>query len=218
VPAQRLLDQVQSLAAIDALAPDAYVAELGSELGPELEPRDAALVAALASIDAFATRVMRIQLEHALAADSSIGAPTRRVFAQTVASYTDDLSLLSQRARDVAARGGAGDPAHVAELVVASARATLARRADLRAGVLGLVRELATASIAEADAAARDRTRPEAERRRWSAVRRDLEALAADPAHIATAPMAARLQTLPDQLDEPAPEATPTLADLIELD
>src|SRR5437764_159671 len=82
------------------------------------EARDSALAAALAAIDTLAARVMKIQLEHALAADTSLGAPTRRVFAQTVVSYSGNLSLLAQRARDVAGRGGAAQPDDIAAQVV----------------------------------------------------------------------------------------------------
>jgi hypothetical protein len=221
--AQHVLDQAQSLAAIAALDPTTYASELAAELAPaatlaELEARDAQLAAAIASIEAAVTRVMRIRLDHALAADTSIAAPTRRVFAQTVASYAGRLELLEQRARDVAARGGARDPDAVTALVVDAARATLALRDALDAGVLALIRDRATASIPDADRCARDRTRPDPERRRWSSARRELEALAADPTRIASAPWAARVAGHPEQLDEPAPEPEPSLADLLELD
>jgi hypothetical protein len=211
------LDHVQSLAAIEALPPEAYAAEVAAALPADLEARDAALAAALAHIDATAIRIMRIRLDHALANDTSIGAPTRRVFAQTVVAYVADLDLLARRALDVAARGGAGDPAGAAQLVVDAARATLVQREALSSPVLSLVRDLAAASVADADRRARDRTLDDAQRRRWSAIRRELEALAADPARVAT-PFAQRLATWPAQLDEPAPEAEPTFAELLELD
>jgi hypothetical protein len=221
--AQHLLDQAQSLAAIDALDPAAHASELAAELAPagtlaDLEARDARLAAAVASIEAAITRVMRIRLDHALAADTSIAAPTRRVFAQTISSYAGRLELLEQRARDVAANGGARDPDAIAVLVTDAAAASLALREALHAGVLGLIRGLATASIPDADRCARDRTRSDAERKRWSAARRELEALVADPTRIASAAWAARVQAFPEQLDEPAPEPEPSLADLIELD
>ena len=221
--AQHVLDQAQSLAAIDALDPARHASELAAELPAattlaELEVRDAQLAAAISSIEAAIARVMRIRLDHALAADASIAAPTRRVFAQTIASYAGKLDLLEQRARDVAARGGARDPEAVASLVIAAARATLALRDALHAGVLALIRELATASLPDADRNARDRARPDPERKRWSAARRELEALAADPTRIASAAWAARVASFPEQLDEPAPEPEPALADLIELD
>jgi hypothetical protein len=44
----------------------------------------AKLAAALGRIDAMIARAMRIRLDHALAADTSIGAPTRSVFASTI--------------------------------------------------------------------------------------------------------------------------------------
>lgn len=226
MPSSRdILVRVQSLATIEALAasPSRFADQLATELAPattiaDLEARDAQLIAALGEIDELATRVMRIRLEHALANDSSIAAPTRRVFAATVANYATDLGLLSQRVRDVAARGGSRDPDDTAALVVEAARSTLALRDEVRAGVLELIRRLATASIAEADRQARDPDLAEPLRKRWSAVRRDLEVLVSEPAQIVAAPMAKRLAAWPEQLDEPAPKPEPTLAELIELD
>lgn len=223
--AQHILDQAYSLAGIAALEaePAVYVEQLAAELPgaatlAELEARDAALVAALGQIDAMIARAMRIRLDHALASDSSIGAPTRSVFASTITGYAGRLSLLEQRARDVAVRGRAADPDRVAESVVEAARGALALRDALRAGVLAVIRDGARAAIAEADRRARDRRLDEPERRRWSAARRDLEAVAAEPERVLAAPMAARLAALPDQLDEPEPDREPTFADLLELD
>lgn len=223
--AQHILDQAFSLARIAALEADpaAYVEQLAAELPGaatlvDLAARDAALIAALGQIDAMIARAMRIRLDHALATDTSIGAPTRSVFASTITGYAGRLSLLEQRARDVAARGRAADPDLVAASVVDAARAALALRDALRAGVLALIGDGARAAIAEADRRARDRNLDEPERRRWSAIRRDLEAVAADPERVLAAPMAARLAALPDQLDEPEPGPEPTFADLLELD
>ena len=224
-PAQHLLDHVQSLERVDALErdPAAYAELIAAEVPAaaslsELEARDAMLAAALTQIDAMIARAMRIRLDHALAGDSSIGAPTRTVFATTIIGYVDKLDLLGQRARDVAARGRAPDPDRIAELVLDAARAVLELRAAIRLGVLALVRRLATGAAPEADRQARDRTLGEPARRRWSAVRRDLETIAADPEHMLTGPMTARLAAYPDQLDEGPPEPEVTFADMLELD
>lgn len=221
--ARAILDRVQSLAAIDALAadPGAYAAAL--ERPPastiaDLAARDAALTAALYAIDELASRVMRIALDHALADDASLAAPTRKVFTSTIASYEGALDTLASRARDLAARGGSRDPDATAALVVGAARRALDLRAAVRGPVLALVRELATRSIPDADRHARDRDRTDAERLQWSAARRDLETIADEPARILAAPMPARLAAWPAQLDEPAPKPEPTLAELIELD
>jgi hypothetical protein len=160
---------------------------------------------------------MRIKLDHTLATDTSLPPVTRKMFAQTVASYADDLGLLERRVRDVAARG-AIDPDAIARTVVDAARATLVLRDALRGGVLELVRSLATAALADVDRKARDKTRQDAERTQWSAVRRDLEVLAAEPDRIEAAPFAARVASWPEQLDEPAAEPEVHPADLIELD
>lgn len=218
--ARQLLDEVHSLARIAELEadPDRYAQALASELPADLEPRDIELSSALGHIDATVARVMRIRLEDVLAADSSIGPPTRNVFATTIVGYANDLGLLARRARDVAERGRAGDPDRIAALVVDCARSSLALRDALRAGVLALIRGVATAAIPEADRQARDRKLDDAPRKRWSAIRRDLEAVAADPERVRSAPLPSRLAQLPQQLDEPDPEREPTLAELIELD
>ena len=218
--ARQILDQVHSLARIAELEadPDRYARELAAEVPAELEPRDIELSSALGQIDATVARIMRIRLDDALANDTSIGPPTRNVFALTIVGYANDLGLLARRARDVAERGRAADPDRITELVIDAARSTLALREALRVGVLALIRELATAAIPDADRQARDRKLDDKPRMRWSAIRRDLEAIAVNPEHVRSAPMPARLAALPPQLDEPDPEREPTLAELIELD
>jgi len=223
--AQHLLDQIQSLARIEALeaGPEAYAEHLASELGDaatlaQLDARDARLRDALAQLDAMIERAARIRFDHALAADTAIAAPTRKVFATTIVAYAGRLELLEARARDAAARGGAADPDQVAARVGDQARAVLALRAAVRAGVLALIGGLAATAAPIADRHARDRALDEPTRKRWSAVRRDLEAIASAPESIASAPRSARLAAWPEQLDEPDPEHEPTFADMIELD
>ncbi|MEO8699547.1 MAG: hypothetical protein ABI867_05860 [Kofleriaceae bacterium] len=225
MPALRVLDQMQSLADLVALEadPDRYATALAAELPAaatlaELEARDAMLAGALGHIDAMIARAMKIRLDHVLASDTTIGAPTRKVFATTVVGYANNLPLLAQRVRDVAARGGSTDPDHLAEAVVVAATLALGLRDAVRAGVLALIRSVATVAIVDADRHARDRTLADAQRMRWSAMRRDLEAVAADPARVVVAAMAARLAALPEHLDELAAEPEVTFADLIELD
>lgn len=217
------LDRAHSLAQLEALDPASILAELEAETPsaqaiPELEERDAFLAAALDAIDAIAIRAMKVRLEHALANDGSIGAPTRAVFAQTIVNYADNVALLVERARDLAHRGRSPSPEHVADLVAGAARASLGLRAALRDGVLELASRFAKASVPLADKHARDGSLDETIRKRWSAVRRDLEAIAAQPAAISVAPMAKRVAAWPDQLDEPDPVREATLAELIEID
>src|SRR4029078_761852 len=92
----------------------AYAEALAAEIPaaatlPELEARDAALAQALGQIDAMLVRAMKLRLEHALADRPSIAAPSPAVFAHTVSRCAGQLALLEERARDVAARGGAGN-------------------------------------------------------------------------------------------------------------
>src|SRR5262245_3743212 len=93
--AKQLLDQVQSLVRLDVLEaePSRYAERLADEVPAaatlaELEARDAMLASALGQIDAMIARAMRIRLDHALAGDTSIAAPTRNVFASTIVGYT----------------------------------------------------------------------------------------------------------------------------------
>jgi hypothetical protein len=221
----QVLDRVQSLASVEALAadPGAFSAALAPELpdgvtAEAIAARDAALRDALQRIDDLASRVMRIRLDHALAHDTTIAAPTRKVFAQTIASYAGRLPLLGDRVRDLAVRGRAPDPDRTADAVVEAARSTLALRDALASFVLELARDGATRALPEVERRARDRTRDDAQRTRDSGLRRELEAIAGTPARITEAPLAGRLATWPDQLDDPAPEAEVTFADMIEID
>lgn len=225
VSSRVVLDQVHSLANIEGLESDpaSYAEAVAEEIAPagslaEIEARDHELAVALAHIDTTMTRVMRVRLDHALASDSSIAAPTRTVFASTLGKYANDLPLLAQRVRDQATRGGAPDPDDIAARVVDAGRATLALREALRTPVLELVRSLATATRADAERNAIDRDRSDGERKKWSAVRRDVEILIASPVHICSAPLATRLAALPEQIDEPPAGPEVSFADMIELD
>ncbi|MEO7730620.1 MAG: hypothetical protein ABIY55_06575, partial [Kofleriaceae bacterium] len=142
---------------------------------------------------------------------------TRKVFAATIVSYAGRIEVLEARARDIAARSGAAHPGDVADRATEVAAAILALRTDVQLGVLVLVRELAAAAAPDADRHARDRTLDDATRQRWSAMRRELEALALQPARIGAA-LADRLAAWPTQLDEPAAEPERTFADMIEMD
>ncbi|MEO7094220.1 MAG: hypothetical protein ABI175_13275 [Polyangiales bacterium] len=221
--ASRVLDQVQSLAHAEALAPGDYATRLAAELAPvetreDIAARDEVLREAFTRIEATAARIMRIRLDHLLADDTAIAVPTRKVFAQTVADYAGRLDVLETRAREIAARGGARDPGELADRVVRAAEATLVQRAELYGSVLELAGRLAKADAPMADAKARDRREAEPPRRLWSAVRRELEAIAARPERVLEAAFAIRLAGWESLLDDPDPENEPTLADLIELD
>ena len=221
--ASRVLDQVQSLAHIEALAPGDYAEQLAAELAlvetrEDIAARDDLLRDGFTRIEATAARIMRIRLDHTLADDTAIAEPTRKVFAQTVASYAGRLDVLETRARDLAARSGARDADDIADRVVRAAEATLAQRAELYRSLLALVARLATAVVPMADAKARDRREAEAPRRLWSSVRRELEAIATRPDRVLEATFAVRLAGWESLLDDPDPEKEPTLADLLELD
>jgi hypothetical protein len=206
-----MLDRIRSLAAFEAFVPADFAAELAHELPGattliDLASRDATFVTALQAIDELAARVMRLHIDDIA---PGMPMPTRRVFASTIVSYRDKLDVLADRVRATGA-----DPAPIVE----AARATLAVRDATRDAVLALVRERAMTSIREADERARDVKLDDAQRKQWSRARRDLEAIANEPAQILAAPMATRMAAWDDQLDEPAAKPEPTLAELIELD
>jgi hypothetical protein len=126
----------------------------------------------------------------------------------TIAGYADRLSLLAER--------GATWPCAASRAI--RTRSVLDLRDGLRAGVLALIRTPAEAAVPNVDRRARDRRLDDVERRRRHAMRREIEALTADPDRVARAAMAARLAAHPVQLDEPDSGTAVTLADLLELD
>lgn len=223
--ASQILDRVHTLASIETLAsePGAFATALADELpagndAGAIASRDAALAAALQRIDDTIARVMRIQLDRVLAADTAIPPPTRKVFASTIISYANRLPLLAERVRDVASRARAANADAIADAVVDAAEATLALRDAVSSGVLELVQTCARSALPDVERLARDRTRDDAERMRHSALRRELDALATAPDRVRAAPLGDRLKTWPDQVDEPPAEAEVTFADMIELD
>ncbi len=222
---QHLLDEVQGLAPLDGFAVDHFLGQLADELAADdaatlagLEARDGRLRAALAAIDAFASKSMRIRLDHVLAADTSVAGRFRTYLATTIIDYDGDLGLLRQRVAAAAARVDPRGAADLAATVADAAGQVLAVRAELRRGVLALARDLAAASVVAAQHAARDHGRDDAERLRWSAARRDLERVVERPEHLAEHDWAARLRALP-RVDE-TPEEAPALTrgELLELD
>ncbi len=220
----QLLDAVQSLGQLDAFHADAYVGRLGDELAGRpvtlaaLEACDDSLRTALAAIDGFATRSMRIRLDHLLAGDHAVAPPFRKVLASTVVGYGSDLELMRERVESAAARVDPYRAADLAAAVVATARRVLEVRAELRDGVLELTAVLAAAHVATARHAARDRASDDGIRLRWTAARRDLELIVERPERIAEARFADRVRTLvvPDEPPGEAPELT--RGELIELD
>jgi len=212
--AQQLLDQLLTIAKLDAFDPDAYGEALAAELPADHETRDAALRQALLAIDALTSRAMKVRIE----LEDALEPATRNVFAGTVLSYAAELGLLAQRARDAAVRGRAGDPGTVARHVVDAAESALALRHALYERVLAIARARAAADIAATDVLARDRRIDDTTRLHHAKLRRDLAAIAAAPETMIAAPIAARLAALPNVLDEPDPSDEPRFEDLIELD
>lgn len=204
--AQDLLDEVVRLAQLDAFTPGDYHARLVEEIeGADeitldgLAARDARLRAALAAIDGFAGRSMRIRLDHLLALDTAIPPTFRTYLAGMVASYERDRDTLRARVAAVVARTDPGRAAELADAVAAAAGEVLALRARLRDGVLALERDLAARTLPIARRAARDPYASDELRRRWTAIADHLRSVAA--------------------VDEPLEEERePSREELIELD
>jgi len=99
-----------------------------------------------------------------------------------------------------------------------AARATFALREALLGPIFAVIVEHGRASAPIADTHARDRKLADAQRKQWSAARRDLEAIAANPTQLFGGAWAERIARFEVQIDEPEPAKEPTLAELIELD
>jgi hypothetical protein len=222
--AAQLLDAVRGLSQLEAFDVDGYAQQLAAELAADAVTLDGVAAcddrarAALAAIDGFAARAMRIRIDHALAADTSVPPTFRTHLATMVTAYERDLDTLRQRVTEVAARVDPGGAARAATVVVDAACAVLAARAQLRELVLGAVRDLAAARVAAVRLAARDPGLDDAARARWTAVRRELELVATQPERVAAGRFADRIAALP-AIDEPADaDEPPSREQLIELD
>ncbi len=115
--------------------------------------------------------------------------PTRKVFATTIAAYATDLGLLGQRPRDVAAAAARAIP-------TLSRPPSSAPPARLALRVQGPHRRARPRSATspprpapEADRRAPPRALDEPPALRRSAMRRELEALAAEPGRVGAAPL-----------------------------
>ena len=221
--ARELLDAVVTLSRLEELDSDDYRDRLADEIGGHdtseagLAARDAGLVTALGTIDAFAARAMRIRLEHGYSDEPALGASLRATLAATVVDYADDLGRLAQRVALAVQRAAPARTAELATAVVVEAEAALAVRDRLRTTVLGLARTLAAAVLPVPRAAAADRSADDSSRARWSSIRQELEAVVAAPERLAVAPWATRVAAHPP-IDELPTIAEPSFADLIELD
>jgi len=134
--AVELLDQVYSLAQLDALDVGAVVNRLAEQIADcSVEQLDEQIRATLSAVDSLTSRAMRIRLDHALVDDTAVPRQFRTYLAAQVFEFADDLDRLRARARQVVC-----DDA-VAGAIVAAADRALATRAALRQGILALVPE-----------------------------------------------------------------------------
>ncbi len=222
--AQQLLDRTQRLAQLDELDVDAYADQLRLEVAAmpattlaELEARDDHLRATLASFDAFASKAMRIRLEHLAVDWPALTSQFRTLLSTTVTSYADDVERLRGRVATSAARQDPRRADELADLVVDAAHRALGVRGALGDAVLGLAVELARAALPLANERARTRALEDDTRLAWTALRRDLELMIEQPLRLAQHRFADRQKALrtPDlQLDE-IPE--PSRGELLEL-
>lgn len=221
--AQQLLDRAQRLSQLDELDVDAYADQLRAELAAlpattlaEIEARDDRMRAILGSFDAFASKAMRVRLEHLAVDWPALTAQFRTLLATTVTSYVDQLERLRGRVAGSAARQDPHRADELADVVVDAASLVLAQRGALGDAVLATAASLASATWAHADGRARERALDDDTRLKWTALRKDLELLNERPLRLAEHRFADRQKALltPDlRLDE-IPE--PLLSDLIE--
>jgi hypothetical protein len=222
--AQQLLDRVQRLAQLDELDVDAYAELLRAELASapadtlaDLEARDDRLRALLASLDTFASKAMRILLEHLAVDWPALTGQFRTLLATTVTSYAGDLEKLRQRVAGSAARQDPYRAGDLADAVVAAAERVLDLRGALGDAILGLAVEQARAALPHVDARARTRSLADDTRLAWTALRRDLELVIERPLRVAEQRYADRQQALrtPDLVLDEIPE--PSFGELLEL-
>jgi hypothetical protein len=144
--AQQLLDEVTRLEQIEDFDLDGFVVQLRAEVGeaeagsgvPEQD-----LAAALAAIDPFAARLMRIRLDHLLISDVSVPPQFRTYLASEVMSYANDLETLRSRVRQVAARVDPDGASKTANAVADAADKALALRSQLRQRIRAIIDERA---------------------------------------------------------------------------
>lgn len=139
--AQQLLDEVHRLAQLDAFDTSAYLARLAAEIEESGADPAAAVDDALAGIDRFAERAMRVRLDHLLAHDSSVPRQFRTYLATQVLDYTTDLPGLRGRVMQVVSRADPNGALDTANAVADAADEVFALRAALRQGALALVPE-----------------------------------------------------------------------------
>jgi hypothetical protein len=225
--ALRLLDEIQSLAQLDAFDPGVFVASVRdaarpaearlADVGGELDGARGLLTA----IDRFTEKAMRIRMNHL---SDPLPQQLRTLLYSTIVSYEHDPALLRQR---VAAMLGRVDPSTAAALtrqVCDAAASALATRAALRRGVVELAQRSAAAWLPAARRAARDRTQADDERESWSRARVDLEQIAARGETIEAGSFAERLGKITpptaEATDSDEPETDPATKrfSLLELD
>ena len=222
--AQQLLDRTQRLAQLDELDVDGYADQLRSELRAvpattlaELEARDDQLRAVLASFDNFASKAMRIRLEHLAVDWPALTAQFRTLLSTTVVNYVGDVGRLHQRVAGSVARQEPYRANAVADVVVDAAVRVLELRGALGEAVLSLAATLARSTLELVEQRARERALDDDTRRKWTALRADLHALIDRPIRLAEQRFADRQRALltPDLILDEIPE--PSFADLLEL-
>jgi hypothetical protein len=170
------LEAIHTPAQLEGFSAEADLDEVRAQLGQEpgttlasLEAVDAAVRAALGSIDRFASTCMRIWLDAALAGDTSVQPPFRRTLAATVLQYVGDLETLRVRVAGSVARLDPVGASTTAATVVEVAGRVLDGRAALRDGVIAIAREVGARHLPAARTASWDRSQDEATRARWAA-------------------------------------------------
>ena len=208
--ALRMLDDVQRLPELEALDAARFAEALAADLADEAAPATVAAVGAeldrlrdaLAAIDRFTSKAMRIHLLHGLA-HLPVPPQLHTLLVTTIVSYADDTRRLRQRLRATIGRSDERAAEEIAGIAGEAADRVLGQRRSLRAGVLTLAQSIAKTRATLARATLQDRSLDDKSRRGWRQALADLDLLVESSARLDENTHAQRLAALP----EPEPEA-----------
>lgn len=221
--ALRMLDPIHHLPELLAFEPRRLLDALRDEalavqpatieaLGAHLDD----LRAVFDELERFAQKSMHVRMQ-TLAADP-VPKQLMTLITSTIVGYANDLPLLRRRILPALERNDRGSADAIMTKIEAAATRVLGELATLRAGVLAIVEQVATARLVDATRLAADAVVPDAERAAWRRARVDLQQLAERGVTITKGRTAERLATIDTPPEEPRPESTADRFSLLEID